>query len=105
MILRKLTDRVSSCGCNELGHYTWQEVLLNGEHKLIIITAYQVTQEHLASCGHKMSAMQQWRQLCTRGIETPNPRQQVLDDLTNFLSPLIIIYLKLKLKDTGLKLD
>ena len=32
--------------------------------------------------------MQQWRKLRAHGIETPNPRQQVLDDLTNFMSPL-----------------
>ena len=32
--------------------------------------------------------MQQWQKLCAHGIETPNPRQQVLDDLTNSMSPL-----------------
>ena len=88
MILRKLTGRVSSHGRDELGRYTWQEVLLNGARKLIIITAYRVTQEHHSGCGHETSAMQQWRKLRARGIETPNPRQQVLDDLTNFMSPL-----------------
>ena len=40
MILCKLTGRVSSHGRDDLGCYTWQEVLLNGEHKLIIIRAY-----------------------------------------------------------------
>jgi hypothetical protein len=87
MILRQLTGRVSSYGQDELGCCTWQEVLLNGDHKLIIITAYRITQEHLTGCGHETSAMQQWRQLCARGIETPNPRQQVLDDHTTFISP------------------
>jgi hypothetical protein len=31
--------------------------------------------------------MQQWRKLCAQGIDTPNPRQHVLDDLATFLSP------------------
>ena len=30
--------------------------------------------------------MQQWRQLKATGIEEPNPRQQLLDDLTQFIS-------------------
>jgi hypothetical protein len=31
--------------------------------------------------------MQQWRKLRARGCETPNPRQQVINDLTAFISP------------------
>jgi hypothetical protein len=31
--------------------------------------------------------MQQWRKLRAQGIEIPQPRQQILDDLRDFMTP------------------
>jgi hypothetical protein len=43
-----------------LGRYAWQQILLDGTHHLIIITAYRVAQDTITNCGMTTSAMQQW---------------------------------------------
>jgi len=86
MVLHKLTGCVIARGSDNLGRYAWQELLLDGMRTLIVITAYCITQESLTGCGHETSAMQQWRKLRARGIDQPKPRQQILDDLTTFVS-------------------
>jgi hypothetical protein len=87
MILQKLTARVVKHGKDPLGRYVWQEILLDGERTLIIVTAYRVVQRQTKGCGPTTSAMQQWRKLQTQGIADPQPRQQTLDDITAFLQP------------------
>jgi L-alanine-DL-glutamate epimerase-like enolase superfamily enzyme len=73
--------------------------------------AYRVTQETLTGCGHETSAMQQWQQLQNMGIEQPKPRQQILDDLTDFAAPyeaaghevIIMIDANSPIEDTALE--
>jgi L-alanine-DL-glutamate epimerase-like enolase superfamily enzyme len=84
MTLTKLTGRVINHGKDELGRYVWQEIRLNGERTLLIITAYRIPQDSVTGCGPETSAMQQWRKLRNKGIEIPKPRQQALDDLATF---------------------
>ena len=84
IVLRQLTGRVTSHGKDALGRYAWQEILLDGTHKLIVITAYRVSQLSATGAGPETSVMQQWRRLRAQGIENPNPRQQMLDDLLTF---------------------
>jgi hypothetical protein len=84
IVLRQLTGRVTSHGKDALGRYAWQEILLDGTHKLIVITAYRVSQLSATGAGPETSVMQQWRRLRAQGIENPNPRQQLLDDLLTF---------------------
>jgi hypothetical protein len=87
MVLRQLTARVKAHGKDELGRYAWQEILLDGERTLIVVTAYQVVQCRPNGCGPTTLMMQQWRKLREKGIAKPNPKQQLLDDLHAFLSP------------------
>ena len=87
MVLCKLTGRGIAHGKDELGRYAWQEILLDGTHNLLVITAYRVTQGSITACGQETSVMQQWRKLRAKGIELPQPRQQVLDDLQAFAQP------------------
>jgi hypothetical protein len=51
MILRQLTARVKSHGKDELGRYAWQEILLDGERTLLVVTAYRVAQRRPNGCG------------------------------------------------------
>jgi hypothetical protein len=78
---------VTAHGNDPLGRYAWQEILLDGTHKLIVITAYRISQLSATSTGPETSVMQQWRRLRAQGIENPNPRQQMLDDLSVFIKP------------------
>jgi len=87
MILRQLTARVVKCGKDPLGRFTWQEILLDGQRTLLIVTAYRVVQRRTTGCGPTTSMMQQWRKLREQGNNDPKPRQQILDDLTVFLKP------------------
>ena len=89
MTLKKLTGRVVSHGKDTLGRYAWQEILLNGQRNLIILTAYRIPQTSITGCGPETSAMQQWRKLRAQGVELPQPRQQTLDDLVTFAKPYV----------------
>jgi hypothetical protein len=87
IVLRQITGRVVARGRDELGRYAWQEILLDGTQKLLMITAYRVPQDSINGCGYETSAMQQWRKLRAQGIANPQPRQRILDDLLKFASP------------------
>jgi hypothetical protein len=74
-------------GRDDLGHYAWQELLLvDGTRNLLIITAYRVTQDSITGRGLETSEKQQWRLLRANGVQSPKPRQQMLDDLFAFAS-------------------
>jgi hypothetical protein len=87
LTLTKLTGCVTAHGQDTLGRYAWQEILLNGERTLLVITAYRIPQDSVTGCGQETSAMQQWRKLRAKGIEIPKPRQQTLDDIVAFAKP------------------
>ena len=59
-VLHKITGRVVDHGRDDLGHYAWQQIILDGNHHLVIITTYGVSQDSVNNCGLTTSAMQQW---------------------------------------------
>jgi hypothetical protein len=84
----KITARVTKHGKDPLGWFAWQEILLDGEQTLLIVTAYQVVQRQTKGCGPTTSMMHQWRKLRDQGINDPKPWwQQLLNDLITFLQP------------------
>jgi hypothetical protein len=87
LVLRQLTARVAKHGSDPLGRYAWQEILLDGQRTLLVITAYRVVQSRTKGCGPITSMMQQWRRLRASGINNPNPRKQFLLDLAAFVKP------------------
>ena len=90
IILQKLTGCVLDHGRDKFRWFTWQSILLDGARNLIIITAYQVTQDNISNCGYITLAMQQWRKLKAEGVEDPNPHQKTLDDLQIFVQSQIM---------------
>jgi hypothetical protein len=74
-------------GKDPLGRFAWQEILLDGQRTLLVITAYRIVQSRTKGSGPATSMMQQWRKLRAKGIENPNPRQQILTDLITFVKP------------------
>ena len=68
-----------------MGRFAWQNIILDGNRHLIILTAYRVSQDTVMNCGYTTSIMQQWRQLKKNGIKNPNPCQQTLTDLAHFI--------------------
>ena len=79
MVLRQLTGRVTKHGKDKLGRYAWQEILLNGNRTLLVITAYRVTQTSMKGSGQTTAYAQQWRKLRKNGVQNPRPREQVLE--------------------------
>ena len=90
LLLNKLTGCIINHGHDDLGRYAWQIIILDGTHNLVLITAYQVTQDNISNCGYTTSAMQQWWKLKSAGITDPNPCQQLLNDLGSFTKTHIL---------------
>jgi hypothetical protein len=57
-IVMKIIARVTKHGRDPLGRYVWQEILLDGERTLMIVTAYRVVQRQTKGCGPTTSMMQ-----------------------------------------------
>ena len=76
-------------GQDKFGQFAWQSILLDSACNLIIITAYQVTQDNISNCRYITLAMQQWSKLKAEGVEDPNPHQQTLEDLQIFIQSQI----------------
>eukprot|EP00957_Ditylum_brightwellii_P010136 765597-Ditylum_brightwellii.AAC.1 len=51
----------------------------------MVITAYRVCKNTLATSGENTCWMQQWRALCKKGITTPDHCQQFMKDFVYFL--------------------
>jgi hypothetical protein len=96
LIANNWTSRIIERGVDPFGLGRWSYFTLigKGNIKVMIITAYRVSQEYLSSIGHKTSAMQQFRTLSQhmRAVEltsNPRPRYQFIIDLQAWLQELI----------------
>ena len=47
--------------------------------------AYHISQDTVTNCSYTTSVMQQWQHLKKNGLENPNPCQQTLTDLAQFI--------------------
>ena len=63
----------------------WSYVTLQGKsnRRVMFITAYRVCEQH--DPGPETAYFQQWTYLRSQGIIDPKPRQQILDDLAQFI--------------------
>jgi hypothetical protein len=96
LITNNWTSRIIERGVDPFGLGRWSYITLigKGNIKVMIITAYRVSQEYLSSIGHKTSAMQQFCTLSQhiRAAEltsNPRPRYQFIIDLQARLQELI----------------
>ena len=75
-------------GQDTIGRFCWQAFHGNEGRKLVIITAYRVSQSKHFKSPHKRdntAHFQQKTALLERGILSPDPKQHILHDLTNFI--------------------
>jgi hypothetical protein len=86
-VLGDWTTRVCSRGTDDLGAGRWSYCSLQGKQNkcLYIVTAYRVSQTTLSQAGPLTAFAQQWLLLRKSGQSHPNPRSQVLTDLTQFI--------------------
>jgi hypothetical protein len=96
VVINDWTSRIQEKGIDPfgLGRWSYQVHRGKGGIKIMIISAYRVSQEYLSSVGPKTSVMQQFRSLSmqyrTANIKSePNPRFQFLIDLHAWVEELI----------------
>jgi exonuclease III len=84
----EIISRQAQQGSDPIGRYTWQRFSGKKDQKLCIITAYRVSQhKNFVGTGKEdiTAHRQQITALHNRGIMDPDPKQQILDDLTTFI--------------------
>ena len=67
-----------------MGRWTWQKLRGKGGNIINQIIAYRVPQE--SPPGPTTAYMQQWEHMIAAGIEHPDPKQQILKDLEDFIN-------------------
>ena len=84
----KLTVRVVEKGSDpHMGRWSYTTLQGKSNRKVTFITAYRVCQQH--DPGPETAYFNQWHYLRSQGISNPDPRQQLLDDLSVFIQELI----------------
>ena len=81
----KWTNRTHKATKDHTGMGRWSTFQIQGKHRRIIniVCAYRVVQTKDPPQGNiNTSYSQQKRIMSTKNIENPNPRQQILDDLS-----------------------
>ena len=91
-----------------LGHWSWMKFQGKQGSKVLVITAYQVSQTSAAGLGMETVYMRQWRKLAKTRTKV-NPRAQFWEDLTSVIQlarasqeeVLLMLDVNADIKDTG----
>ena len=89
LIRGKATGRHMESGTDKLGRYSWMTLHGSNAKKLCIITAYRVVQGKGSTPKSRESTTAHWQQvkaMIKEGKEAPDPRQQIMTDLTKFIN-------------------
>ena len=81
----EITARVDGQGSDEGGRFCWYSLQGKRDEGVLIIVAYRVCQEKHNNPGPTTAYQQQYVALRQRGIQNPNPRQQILTDLKTLI--------------------
>ena len=84
------TGRVADTSEDTSGMGRWATIELQGKRnsRLSIITAYRPTKADITTAGEQTVYASQWNMMRAAGIEEPDPRQQFLDDLRDYILQL-----------------
>ena len=92
LITNEWTGRILKCESDPSGLGRWTTAMLTGKQhrKIAIISAYQVCQTSITTCGLTTCFSQQWHLLRAQGDVTPSPRERFWTDLTRYIQGLNI---------------
>ena len=82
----KWASRVESTGSDHMGRWSWVDLRGKKGKMIRVISAYRISQEHVAQAGETTSCKQQVRSLLKRGVKNPNPKQVFLKDIGKFIN-------------------
>ena len=81
----KTKGRVLEQGSDPLGRFCWMTLRGSRDEGILIISAYRVCHTLTDNPGPFTAFHQQYTALREQGIKKPDPRQQILDDLTSLI--------------------
>ena len=89
MIVRGPTcGRVYRRGADSMGRFTWIALRGKGTGGILVVTAYRVCQNAETTAGPDTAYMREWTELRRRGYEYPDPRNQILTDISELIDEL-----------------
>jgi hypothetical protein len=77
--------RVHNKGADKLGRFTWMALRGKNATGIIVVTAYRVCQKAGTNAGNDTAYMQQYVAMREQGIKKPDPRNQILSDISDIL--------------------
>ena len=68
----------------------WTSIRINGQQKrsLVIITIYRVPKNTISTAGPNTSFFAQWHHLRNTTNQTPNAREQILQDISTYITQI-----------------
>jgi hypothetical protein len=88
LLLGKILSLHKQSGSDDLGHWVWQQLLIDGICSLYVITAYRVCPKPPSSSQTKTAWHQQYQGLVKQGLQNLEPREQFMLDLGRFLTKI-----------------
>lgn len=82
----RTTGRVESTGSDSWGRYCWARLRGKRDEGILMICAYRVCHEQSHNPGPLTVYQQQYTLMREAGITQPNPRKQILSDLSKLIS-------------------
>ena len=77
-----LSGRIEEKSIDSKGRWTWAQLTGKKGKKVLVISAYRVSQTYAGEAGYSTAFMQQYRALIKDNVSKPKPKQRCLLDLT-----------------------
>jgi hypothetical protein len=102
--------RIHQKGADTLGRFTWMALRGRSGTGVIIVTAYRVCQTAGTDAGDNTAYMREYTSMREAGIEKPDPRNSILDDISDLLlewgqkghHPLVLMDANLTMDETNM---
>jgi hypothetical protein len=86
MINGRTTGRIMSHGSDWLGRFCWVALRGHRDEGILLITAYRICQNITDNPGPHTAFSQQYMAFREKGIMKPNPRKQILTDISTLIA-------------------
>lgn len=82
----RTTGRIYDYGADSMGRFCWYALRGKRDEGVLVIVAYRVCHKASDNPGPFTAFQQQYASLQKAGIAHPNPRKQILDDMTSLIT-------------------